>query len=121
MVIELDPWYVVGLIDGEGGFYVGSNPSQVRLRLTIDNVDHDIIKAIRKFFGFGYITIKRQDGQKYLPCSQYRVSKYQDIEKLIAFLDEHPPIIKRISYLRFRDAFTQWRSAGGSRKGVRHQ
>lgn len=63
MVDELDPWWVVGFIEGEGTFCVSmpqaKNHSKcgfrVNLIFQVSQDDKKTIEKIKRFFGFGYM------------------------------------------------------------------
>ena len=67
---QLDPWYVTGLVDGEGCFMVSFNlrPSlsvgiEVRpaFAVALNKRSLKVLKALRHFFGCGAIRYSRRD------------------------------------------------------------
>ena len=84
---KMHPWYVTGLVEGEGCFSVSFN-KRARLKVGIEtrpsfsvslaSRDLELIKALRDFFGCGGIRFCRQDR-----TYKYEVRSIDDLWKRI--------------------------------------
>ncbi len=103
--------YLAGFIDGEGCFSVSIHPNpNAKFWWIIDpdftinqhKQSQDFLKRIQKFLGCGKIYEKSPLKSNVLTFTVY--SRRTIFEKIIPFLDKHPPISsKRNDYLKFRD------------------
>ena len=97
--MQLDPRYVVGLVDGEGYFSV-----QARKRLLVDGYyahavdfvfgvqlqeqDKGILLRLQTFFDCGSIYFKPSRKKNWSNCYEYRVTRMMDIrEKIVPFFE----------------------------------
>lgn len=90
----LNPYWVVGFVDGEGCFYVkvrkDSNYKtgyqvQLLFQITQHLRDKELINILIKHFGCGYTEIDKRG-----PVINLRVTKFADIkEKVISFFDKY--------------------------------
>ena len=103
MHMELNPNYIVGLVDGEGSFtaYV-KNPDSLksvkrrtkvepRFFLKLIEKDKEILYELRKFFGCGNVYFQRDNRANHQHCYRYDISNRNDLEKIIV------PFFKRNS------------------------
>ena len=68
--MKLDPWYVTGLVEGEGSFCVSFNrrrklnvgiETRPSFSISLSARDLELVKALRKFFGCGSVRYSRTD------------------------------------------------------------
>src|SRR3989344_423754 len=97
---KLNPYYIVGLVDGEGCFCVSFNKHkdnrklEVRLLFEIElrADDKEILERVRETLGCGniyYLNYERY--KKWKPHYKYKVSNLKDIsEKIIPFFKKYP-------------------------------
>ena len=108
--------YVVGLVDGEGCFYVHLLPPSQHLYAKNYTVRHSffiklmeddlpLLREIRKFFGCGNIHVQRDRRKNHRTCYRYDVAAIKDLrEKIIPFFDKQPlRSQKQNNYLLFRE------------------
>ena len=104
---RLEAQWVVGFVDGEGGFFVGINPHpemtfgfQVLPEFTVVQNQRDIqlLHALKQFFGCG--VVRRNHAER----MAYRVRSLDHLnEKIIPFFEEHPlKSKKRVDFSKFR-------------------
>ena len=96
---KLNPYYLVGLVDGEGCFCVsfnkhkGNRKLEVRLLFEIElrEDDKEILERVKKTLGCGsiyYLNYERY--KKWRPHYKYKVSNLKDIsEKVIPFFKKY--------------------------------
>ena len=93
--MRLHPWYVTGLIEGEGCFSVSFNLRK-RLRIGIETRpsfsislgkrDLDLLKKMRDYFGCGGIRYSKADR-----TYKYEVRAVSDlVKKIIAHFEKYP-------------------------------
>lgn len=95
---KLNPYYLVGLVDGEGCFCVSLNNHSnnrigVRLLFEIElREDKEILERVKDTLQCGnlyYLTYERY--KKWRPHYKYKVSNFKDIkEKIIPFFQKYP-------------------------------
>ena len=97
---KLNPYYIVGLVDGEGCFCVSLNKRkdspkpEVRLLFEIElrADDKEILERVKKTLGCGniyYLDYERY--KKWKPHYKYKVSNIVDIStKVIPFFEKYP-------------------------------
>jgi len=97
---KLNPYYLVGLVDGEGCFCVSFNKHknnrllEVRLLFEIElrEDDKEILERVKKTLNCGniyYLNYERY--KKWRPHYKYKVSNLKDIsEKIIPFFKKYP-------------------------------
>src|SRR5580700_117995 len=104
---NLEAQWVVGFVDGEGGFFVGINRHpemtsgfQVLPEFTVVQNQRDIqlLHALKQFFGCG--VVRRSHAER----MAYRVRSLDHLnEKIIPFFEEHPlKSKKRVDFSKFR-------------------
>lgn len=103
---KLDPWFITGLVDGEGCFIVSitNNPKyksgyNVRLWFSIglNEKDKVLLENMHSYFGVGKIYKHTQD------TYSYRVQSVKDLQGIIVHFDKYPLITqKRADYLLFK-------------------
>lgn len=103
--------YIVGFTDGEGCFYVQIRTDcRIVLRYFISQRfdNREVLEAIQKFFGVGYVHLKAQEwGKEYRrsrrPSYVFEVTKQDHIQNVIVpFFRKHRlQGIKRFSFEKF--------------------
>ena len=82
----LDPWFITGLVDGEGSWGLSINKDQKRtvgyvitvaFELSLHSKDIDILKGLQAYFGVGRI-YKNADNMMH-----YKVSSIKDLQKVV--------------------------------------
>lgn len=99
---NLDPAYVVGLVDGEGSFTVYvRDPDVPRLaarRVVVEpkfyikliERDKDILYSLQEFFGCGSIYFQKDSRPNHQQCYRYEVFRWKDLETvIIPFFRKH--------------------------------
>lgn len=93
--MELNPNYIVGLVDGEGSFtaYVKDPDSlkQVERRTKVEprfflkliEKDKKILYELKKYFGCGNVYFQKDNRLNHQDCYRYEVANRQDLEKII--------------------------------------
>ena len=96
---KLNPYYVSGLVDGEGCFCVSLNNrknDRIEVRLLFEmelrEDDFEILNRLKTTLGCGniyYLNYERY--KKWKPHYKYKVSNFKDItEKIIPFFKKYP-------------------------------
>jgi hypothetical protein len=104
---NLEAQWVVGFVDGEGGFFVGINPQpemtsgfQVLPEFTVVQHQRDIqlLYALKKFFGCGVVRTNHAERMA------YRVRSLDHLnERIVPFFEQHPlKSKKRVDFQKFR-------------------
>ena len=104
---ELDPWYVTGLVDGEGCFMVSFNlcPSLSTgievcpaFAVALNKRSLNVLKALQRFFGCGSIRYSRSDR-----TYKWEVRSVSDIVKRVLPHFERYPLqtAKRADFEKF--------------------
>lgn len=92
----LEPWYVTGLVEGEGTFCVSFTrrrrlhvgiETRPSFSVTLHRRDLELLKALRAFFGCGSIRLSRGDG-----TYKYEVRALEDLKGRILPHFEHYPL-----------------------------
>src|SRR5579872_3622261 len=109
---RLDPYWVVGFVDGEGCFSVSlhHNPRFARrthgwqLHPTFQVYQHsdhtELLRELVSFFGCGKVRSKGPSSS----VSTYAVDSLEDIEsKIVPFFNEHPPRVKLQDFVLFSE------------------
>ena len=100
MRLKLNPYYLVGFIDGEGCFSISlckhktlKQRKEVRLAFEIElrNDDREILERVRDTLKCGQIYKLDYERYGWRPHVKYKISKFSDIaDKLIPFLKKYP-------------------------------
>ncbi len=107
---KLNPYYLVGLVDGEGCFCVSfnkhkNNRIEVRLIFEIElrEDDKEILDRVKITLGCGniyHLDYKRY--KKWKPHYKYKVSNIKDItQKVIPFFEKYPLQAKKKSNFNY--------------------
>lgn len=87
----LNPYYIVGFVDGEGCFFVSISKIQSRLpevrlifEIELREVDSEIIERIRDYFNCGNIYhLNYEKYSTWKPHVKYKVSSFKNIKQNI--------------------------------------
>lgn len=100
MVDKLHPWYIVGLVDGEGCFAITiSNHKTKKLGLDARLIfeielrgdDREVLERLKNTFGCGSIYELNYDRYGWKPHIKYAIKSHKDIFKiLIPFFKKYP-------------------------------
>ena len=98
----LNPEYIIGLVDGEGSFYVrlNSDPrrrNKVELKFSVKlrHQDREILEQLQAFFDCGKIYLQKDKRPNHTDCYRYEVNnKKEVIEKIIPFFEKNYPKIQ---------------------------
>ena len=92
---DLDPWYVTGLVEGEGCFTISFSfrkklklgvESRPSFSLSLNQRDLDLLKQIHAFFGCGAIRYSRADR-----TYKYESRSVQDLtRRIIPHFEQYP-------------------------------
>lgn len=119
---NLDPAYVVGLVDGEGSFTVYiRNPdviSRAKRRVVVEpkfylkliERDKEILVALQAFFGCGSIYYQKDSRPNHQACYRYEVFRWEELRNvIIPFFTEHPLqfVSKRHDFMIFVELMRQ--------------
>ena len=101
---NLDPDYVLGLVDGEGSFTIYIRdpklPRSTKRRVTVEpkfyvklvERDKAILERLQKFFGCGSLYFQKDTRPNHQNCYRYEVYNRDDLNlKVIPFFRKHPP------------------------------
>ena len=94
--------YIIGLVDGEGSFYVRLNNDirrrnkvELKFSLKLRHQDKEILEKLQEFFGCGNIYIQRDKRPNHTDCFRFEVNnKKEIIEKIIPFFEKNSPKIQ---------------------------
>lgn len=94
--------YIVGLVDGEGSFYVRLNKDgrrrnkvELKFSLKLRQQDKEILELLKSFFDCGNIYIQNDKRPNHEVCYRFEVNKRKDIiNKIIPFFEVNPPRIQ---------------------------
>ena len=92
--------YIVGLVDGEGCFYVNVRPQRPHTKkphvethfyVKLAESDRHLLQKLKTTFGCGEIYIQRDSRKNHKTCYRYEVNTRRDInEVVIPFFEKNP-------------------------------
>ena len=94
--------YIVGLVDGEGSFYVRLNTDirrrnkvELKFSLKLRHQDKKILEELQTFFMCGKIYLQKDNRPNHTDCYRFEVNNKKDIfEKIIPFFEKNNPKIQ---------------------------
>lgn len=94
--------YIIGLVDGEGSFYVRLNEDprrrnkvEMKFSLKLRHQDKEILEQLQRFFECGNIYIQNDKRKNHSLCYRFEVNRRKDIiEKIIPFFEKNSPKIQ---------------------------
>jgi len=110
-MLDFDPWWVVGFVDGEGCFSVSIHRNAFakstggwQLHPVFHVYQHeehgDVLGQLMITFGCGRIRAKGPNSK----VSTYAVGSLVDLnERVIPFFEQHPLIVKREDFAKFKE------------------
>lgn len=98
----IDSNYIVGLIDGEGSFYVRLNSDnrrrnkvEFKFSVKLRYQDKEILEQLQQFFNCGKIYLQKDNRPNHTDCFRFEVnSKKEIVEKIIPFFEKNSPKIQ---------------------------
>ncbi|MBM3231958.1 hypothetical protein FJZ21_01090 [Candidatus Pacearchaeota archaeon] len=98
----LNPEYVIGLVDGEGSFYVRvnedpkrRNKTEFKFSVKLRHHDKEILDNLKQFFNCGNVYLQKDSRPNHTDCYRFEVNKKEDIfNKIIPFFEKNPPKIQ---------------------------
>ena len=108
-LVAMDPWWVIGFVDGEGCFSVSIHRNDLakptngwHIQPTFQVSQHqdhvDVLHSLRRFFGCGNVRRKSQTN----PVMVYTVhSTKQLLERVIPFFEQYPLRVKQSDFENF--------------------
>ena len=104
--MKLNPFWVVGFVDGEGCFYVRINRNRTmktgyqvlpEFRIVQHERDVQVLYALKKFFGCGVVCRNHDD--RY----ELRIRKLDCLKRVVEFFEKYPLKTKKnIDFKKFR-------------------
>ena len=98
-VMILNPWYIAGLIDGEGCFCINISKHKTkklgydpRLEFEVEMIieDEPLLRKLQKALGCGHIYILNYERYGWRPHVKYAVKSHKDIQtKVIPFFKKY--------------------------------
>ena len=95
----LSPDYIVGLVDGEGCFYVNIPESkryqagarvELSLHVKMQASDFRLLQAVKRTMGCGAVYFQKEQRPNHSQCYRYTVASHHDIlKKIIPFFSRH--------------------------------
>lgn len=94
--------YVIGLVDGEGSFYVRLNKdirrrNKVELKFSVKlrHQDKEILDQLKTFFDCGNVYFQKDNRPNHTDCFRFEVNNRKEIsEKIIPFFENNSPKIR---------------------------
>ena len=98
----LNPEYIIGLVDGEGSFYVRVNEDpkrrnkvEFKFSVKLRHQDKEILDKLVQFFGCGNVYLQKDPRPNHTDCYRFEVNKKEDIlTKIIPFFEKNSPKIQ---------------------------
>ena len=94
--------YIIGLVDGEGSFYVRINTDlkrrnkiEFKFSVKLRHQDKEILLQLQQFFGCGNVYLQKDNRPNHTDCYRFEVNKKEDIiKKIIPFFEKNYPKIQ---------------------------
>lgn len=93
----LDPWWVTGLVDGEGTFTFNRNGRQMAIvfAIKLTGVDRPIVERIQEFFGVGRLyrvaaRVPTENSGATKSAAYYRVNRHDELPRIVEHFDAYP-------------------------------
>jgi hypothetical protein len=104
---NLEPYFIVGLFDSEGCFYLGSDPNcknRPYFTFALNIVDKQLVEALHGYFGIGFCQI-RSATKTSNPAMLWQANTQWELTYVLkAFCDQYPLLgEKRLSYQLWRE------------------
>ena len=90
--------YIIGLVDGEGSFYVRINTDlkrrnkiEFKFSVKLRHQDKEILDKLTQFFGCGKVYLQKDSRPNHTDCYRFEVNRKEDIfNKIIPFFLRYP-------------------------------
>lgn len=90
--------YIVGLVDGEGSFYVNINKNQrrrakieLKFSVKLQESDKAILEELKQFFTCGNVYFQKDTRPNHSHCYRFEVFRQNDLfEIIIPFFEKYP-------------------------------
>ena len=99
-MVTLNPWYIVGFIEGEGCFAITISKHKTKklgfdarmvFEIELRGDDKQILEEIKNYFGVGHIYNLNYERYGWFPHVKYAVHNLQDIkQRIIPFFKKYP-------------------------------
>ena len=114
MTVILEPYYIVGFVDGEGTFNLVRYPGgRVRPQFLVFNTNKEILKSIKLTLGLNSPILEvvrvKDVIKRRKRMFRLQVRAKADITKVANFFDKNLPIVKKADYEVFRKYFEKWK------------
>lgn len=93
----LNPWWITGLVDGEGTFTFNRNGRQMAIvfAVKLTGVDRPIVERIQEYFGVGrlYRVAARaptENAGATKTAAYYRVNRHDELPRIVEHFDTYP-------------------------------
>lgn len=96
MIKLLNPWYVVGIIDGEGTFFHKKYGNMTNCVMNISNKNIEVLNEIKDFFGCGHVY--ENISGTYNDVGRLTFKSKKELKIIIQFLDKYPLRILKRAY-----------------------
>ena len=103
--MKIDPKWLTGFVDAKDCFSITNHEDDkfiFEFRITVPEKDIQLLYAIKKFFGYGFVEQKEQ-------LFSYRINKLETVFKVIIPFFERNQLLtkKKMDFLAFRDAILE--------------
>ena len=114
---QLEPNYIVGLVDGEGYFSIYASRSRQKnwllnvvkftfgIKLRADD-GIIVLNAVQRFFNCGFVYFRKDPRKNFCDCYEFQVNTHREIfNTIIPFFEKYPPRFpsKRKTFEQFKD------------------
>jgi hypothetical protein len=97
---KLNPWYIVGFIEGEGCFAITISKHKTKrlgkdarlvFEVELRGDDKPILEKIKDYFGCGYLVGLNYERYGWMPHVKYAVHSFKEIKRvIIPFFKKYP-------------------------------
>jgi len=86
---DIDLMWVVGLLEGEGSFYVASHGGQLRPKVVCNMTDEDVISRLHITTGIGSVSVYKYKRPNCKDAYHWQVAAVQDVLALCKLVRPH--------------------------------
>jgi hypothetical protein len=102
-----DIYWVAGIIEGEGCFYINKHQKSPQTRIEVKMTDKDIINRLQQITKLGLIYHVPTDSTRHKDCYEWRVNKQPDV---IGLLMTIYPLMGKRRQAKIRECLEVWKS-----------
>lgn len=111
--MKLNPDYIVGFVDGEGTLNVVRYPDgRIRPQFLVFNTDKRVLELIKNTLDLKApifaVTGVDDNIKRKKTCYRLQVRSKEDTKKVRTFFKKHKPIVKKLDFEVFENAFSSW-------------